>query len=141
MPENGVQRREEPTVPQWVCEHCYVHLVNGDCTEPDTCTPGSGDEHDPLHLFGDMRVTPGMLSDQHSCGRQCMCTQDDECEEHPSADAFTGDSRESQHHDPADHVGPDECDCERQEFSRWQCDGCGSYLHGSREAVTGWVAS
>lgn len=110
MPEKGTQRREEPTVPQWVCEHCYVHLVNGDCTEPDTCTPGSGDEHDPLHLFGDMRVTPGMLSDQHSCGRE-------------------------------DGQDVEECDCERQEFSRWQCDGCGSHLHGSREAVTGWVVS
>lgn len=61
---------EQPTVPQWICIHCYIHLVNGDCTEVDTCTPGSGDEHDPLHLFGYMGVTPGMLSEYHSCVRE-----------------------------------------------------------------------
>lgn len=31
----------------------------------------------------------------------CKCTHDDNCTEHPS-DMY-GDSRDSQHHDPADH--------------------------------------
>jgi hypothetical protein len=33
---------------------------------------------------------------------------------------------------------PDECDCERREFSTSRCDGCGSFLHGSRYAFTLW---
>lgn len=61
---------EQPTTPQWICIHCYIHLVNGDCTEVDTCTPGSEDEHDPMRLFGDMYVTSGTLSEEHSCGRE-----------------------------------------------------------------------
>lgn len=68
---------EEPTATQWVCVHCFSHLVNGDCTEMDTCTFGSGDENDPLHLFGDMHVTPGMLSEDHQCGRE---SGEDECD-------------------------------------------------------------
>jgi len=107
--------REQPTVPQWVCVHCFIHLVNGDCTEPDTC-PGSHreptpDDHDPLHLFGDMPITPGMLFSEHSCGKEAM--QD---------------------------VHPDfECDCETNTFSWSSCDGCGSSLGGERHAVTGWI--
>lgn len=31
-------------------------------------------------------------------------------------------------------VPDDECDCERREFSSSSCDGCGSYLAGSRYA-------
>ena len=61
---------EQPTSPQWVCLHCFIHLVNGDCTEPDTCTPGSEDENDPLHEFGGMHVTSGMLPEHHECGRE-----------------------------------------------------------------------
>jgi len=33
----------------------------------------------------------------------------------------------------------DECDCERIEFSSSSCDGCGSHLAGSREALTVWT--
>jgi hypothetical protein len=32
----------------------------------------------------------------------------------------------------------DECDCERNTFSTSQCEGCGSYLHGERHAMTLW---
>jgi hypothetical protein len=35
--------------------------------------------------------------------------------------------------------GDFECDCERDEFSRSQCDGCGTWLAGVREAATGWL--
>lgn len=60
-------RNEEATVPQWVCTHCFIHLVNDDCTESDTCTPGSGDENDPMRLLAGMDVTPGMLWEHHEC--------------------------------------------------------------------------
>ena len=29
-----------------------------------------------------------------------------------------------------------ECDCETNTFSTSQCEGCGSYLHGERHAMT-----
>jgi len=32
----------------------------------------------------------------------------------------------------------DECDCEVNTFSRSQCEGCGSRLHGERHAMTLW---
>lgn len=31
-----------------------------------------------------------------------------------------------------------ECDCERDTYSKSQCDGCGSWLHGERHAFTLW---
>jgi hypothetical protein len=30
----------------------------------------------------------------------------------------------------------DQCDCETDTFSRSSCEGCGSYLHGERHAMT-----
>lgn len=32
-----------------------------------------------------------------------------------------------------------ECDCERMTFTWSSCDGCGSHLGGSREALTVWI--
>lgn len=73
-----------PTTPQWICDHCHTHLVNGDCTETDTCTPGSGDEHDPLRLFEGLHISDGMLNDQHSCGRENGQEVDEcDCESNP----------------------------------------------------------
>ena len=108
---------EQLTFFQWLCEHCYIHLVNGDCTKPDTCHVGlhewevdATDENDPLHLFGDMHVTPGMLSEEHH----------EWCPNHTGA--YEAD-----------------CDCETHSFSWSACDGCGSNLGGVRHAVTGWI--
>lgn len=103
----------QPTVPQWICIHCYIHLVNGDCTQPENCHPVQcwalhPDVDHPLYLFRGMPVTPGMLDSEHECGRE-----------------------------NGEEV--DECDCERREFSTSTCDGCNSSLHGEREAVTGWL--
>lgn len=53
----------EATTTQWVCTHCFIHMVNGDCTETDTC--GTGVIPEPMHLFGNMEVTPGSLD--HEC--------------------------------------------------------------------------
>lgn len=35
-----------------------------------------------------------------------------------------------------DVPGDYECDCEKDSFSRSQCEGCGSCLHGERHAMT-----
>ena len=32
-----------------------------------------------------------------------------------------------------------ECDCETDTFSTSSCDGCGSYYHGERHAMTEWL--
>ncbi len=32
-----------------------------------------------------------------------------------------------------------ECDCETKSYSTSSCDGCGSYLHGERHAMTEWL--
>jgi len=105
---------EQATVPQWVCIHCFVHLVNGDCTD---VWSGEGDEYIgcseegrvPMNLFGDMHITPGMLWSEHACCGGCNV-----------------------------HTA-DECDCETITFSWSACDGCGSLLGGERHAVTGWI--
>ena len=65
---------EEPTYPCWVCTHCFIHLVNGDCTEVDDCNPV------PMNKFEGLHVTPGMLREHHSCERdaeecECDCEQ------------------------------------------------------------------
>jgi hypothetical protein len=36
----------------------------------------------------------------------------------------------------SDAPGDYECDCETDTYSTSQCDGCGSYLHGERHAMT-----
>ena len=101
---------ETATVPMWICTHCYIHLVNGDCTETDTCEFGAEDENDPLWKFGDMEIAPGMAWENHA----------DEC-------------------NAAASEGRDECDCETNTFGTSACEGCGSPYHGERHAVTGWT--
>jgi len=106
--------RGQPTSPQWVCMHCYIHLVNDDCTDVlyadpdredlDACSEGG---KVPMSLFEGMDVTPGMLDSEHDCNIHS--------------------------------VEREECDCEKKEFSWQSCDGCGSILGGERQAVTGWV--
>lgn len=103
----------EPTAVQWVCEHCYIHLVNGDCTQPDDCHPVQcwplhPSVSHPMYLFRGMQVTPGMTAENHQCGRE-------------------------------NGAVVDECDCEGAEFSWAFCDGCNSNLGGSRYAATGWI--
>jgi hypothetical protein len=33
-------------------------------------------------------------------------------------------------------INDGECDCENDSYSRSQCEGCGSWLHGERHAMT-----
>lgn len=110
-------RNEQPTTPQWICTHCFIHLVNGDCTdvlyaEPDSTEEQCGANYTiPMHMFGDMHVTMGMLYSEHT----------EECQDAQRGKAYEG-----------------ECDCEANNFSWSACDGCGSNLGGKRHAVTGW---
>lgn len=43
------------------------------------------------------------------------------------------------HNDECDRDDNSDCDCETIEFSKSQCDGCGSWLAGKRHAMTVFV--
>jgi hypothetical protein len=114
----------------WVCVCCMLRHVNGEC-----CTHGQHEEDGTVPLSAieaPFTVALGMAREEHdnTCAVKCTCTHDDDCEEH-------GDDPEA-HHDPADHVYPDdyECDCATNTYSTSQCAGCGSWLHGERHAMT-----
>lgn len=71
-------RESEPTTTQWVCEHCFIHLMNGDCIEPFACE----EPYAPMHLFEGVWVTPGSL--EHSCHDEGEERPDQcDCDENP----------------------------------------------------------
>ena len=113
-----------------VCGDCLHHHANGECGD---CHREEGHDSEPLSSIGDgFNVAMGMAYEEHddTCAVKCTCTHDDECPEHGEESGA--------HHDPSDHVRPDgyECDCETDTYSTSQCEGCGSYLHGERHAMT-----
>lgn len=64
---------KEPTVTQWVCQCCYVALVNG-----EECYCGNADnEQHPSELMSelaDYEPTPGTLEHAEGCEREdCDC--------------------------------------------------------------------
>jgi hypothetical protein len=92
----------------WVCVCCILSHANGECCADDQ---HGGDGVEPLSSIGDgFHVAMGMGYEEHA----------EDCETRI-------------------HNGvPDgyECDCETNTYSTSQCEGCGSYLHGERHAVT-----
>jgi hypothetical protein len=106
----------------WVCVCCYLSHANGECCSNDD---HGGDGIEPLSAIEPgYNVTIGMGWEDHT----------DEC--------LTHIVRELQDKFP-DMEWPDvpddyECDCEQNTFSRSRCEGCGSYLHGERHALTLW---
>lgn len=93
----------------WVCQCCMLTHTNGEC-----CSElyyGQDPEHDPLSSIGSgFTVTMGMVFEEHS----------EECLSSGALDR-----------------GYD-CDCETITHSRSSCEGCGSWLHGERHAMTLW---
>lgn len=91
----------------WVCQDCMLHHANGEC---GSCHGDYGHDEEPLNkIDGDFHVAMGTLSSEHS----------EECQDEQRGKAYEG-----------------ECDCETNSFSTSQCEGCGSYLHGERHAMT-----
>lgn len=91
----------------WVCQCCALQHANGECC-PD-------DEH------GGDGIAPWSAIDStrfHAWSGLPFAEHDEECEVRIQGEH------------PADY----ECECESREFSRSQCEGCGSRLHGSRYA-------
>jgi len=102
--------RDEPIDTIWVCVDCLMHAANGEC---GSCHDGPHDM-EPLGAIGDgYSVTPGMTYEDH----------EDDCL-----------IRGGRDNAPDDY----ECECEHNSFSTSQCEGCGSWLHGKREAMTLW---
>lgn len=103
----------------WVCVCCMLTHANGECCAEDT---HGGDSCEPLSAIeAPHTVAMGMAREEHSCR---------ECEGHPGLGDLT------EYCDGTCQPMPEECDCETNTFSTSQCEGCGSYLHGERHAMT-----
>lgn len=93
----------------WVCGDCLHHHANGEC---GSCHDDEhGHDKEPLSAIeAPNTVAMGMAYEEHA----------EDCEVRIQGQ------------------WPDnyECDCETNTFSKSQCEGCGSYLHGERHALT-----
>jgi hypothetical protein len=94
----------------WVCTDCLMHHANGEC---GSCHDDEhGHDEEPLSSIGEgFHVAMGMSYEEH----------DESCERHTKG---------------SDAADDHECDCETRTYSTSQCEGCGSYLHGERHAMT-----
>lgn len=106
----------------WVCACCMYSHANGECCADDQ---HGGDGIEPLSSIGlPFTVSMGMGWEDH----------DDECLTHIINDL----KARFPDVDWPDVPGDYECECEKNTFSRSQCEGCGSWLHGKRYAFTLW---
>lgn len=99
----------------WVCIDCYL-AHNGflEALESETDRERSTDR-EPLNLIPEgYDVTAGLLDSEHA----------DDCPIRTRGDELRA-------------VGFD-CDCAHQSFSWSACEGCGSTLGGTRDALTLW---
>lgn len=93
-----------------VCVCCMLMHANGECCSLDDA--GHSDGCEPLSAIGDgFHIAMGMGYEEHA--EDCL--------------------RRTQ---GSDAPGDYECDCETNTYSTSQCEGCGSYLHGERHAMT-----
>lgn len=111
---------DRTAVTLWVCEDCMLHHANGECG--DCPHPPERDGRGrfiafrgqgPLCLIDYTNSALGMGWEDHAEGcpnRVSKCS--------------------------GEYV---ECDCETRSFSTSRCDGCGSFLHGARHAMTEWI--
>jgi hypothetical protein len=92
----------------WVCVCCLFSHANGECCDSDE---HGGDSCEPLSALDGFQPALGMAYEEH----------EEDCLFHTmGSDA------------PDDY----ECECETNTYSTSQCEGCGSYLHGERHAMT-----
>lgn len=96
----------------WVCQDCMSHCANGEC---GSCSElyGPHDKEPLSAIEAPFSVTPGLSWDEHA----------DDCLRRPGNNE--GDLPDSY-----------ECDCGTDTYSRSPCEGCGSWLHGERHAMT-----
>lgn len=92
----------------WVCVDCYVHVAYGECAR---CYSIYGHDEKPLGCIDKWHIVElGMAHEDH----------------HPICEVRI----------QGMYLDDYDCDCEFRTFSKSQCEGCGSYLHGERHAVT-----
>jgi len=98
----------------WVCGNCLHHHANGEC----------GSCHDDVHGH-DKEPLSAIPEGQHTAMGMRYSEHSEDCPNHYPEGA-----------DTTQASGNVECDCETDTFSTSQCEGCGSYLHGERHAMT-----
>lgn len=104
----------------WVCQCCMLMHANGECCANEQ---HRGDGSKPLSaITAPFTVAMGMGWEDHA----------DECLTHVIRDL----EERFPDVDWPDVPGDYECDCETNTNSTSQCEGCGSYLHGKRHAMT-----
>lgn len=92
---------------------CSDCMLHHDIGECGGCHSEHGHDEEPLCLIRPpYTITMGKSYDEHLCEIEGGCY----------------DSRSK-------------CDCATDTYSTSQCDGCGSYLHGERHAMTLWDES
>lgn len=103
----------------WVCGSCLHHHANGECGD---CHDDPGHDEEPLCLIrGRFSAAIGMGWEDHN----------DECL------VYIVNDLKNRFPDMVwPDVYSDECDCQTNSHSTSQCEGCGSYLHGERHAMT-----
>lgn len=104
----------------WVCVDCLMMAANGEC--------GENPDRTPLGLLDGVEATLGLMADEHheDCDyRNSMAAKE-------AAETYNVDVEENQ------EIFDCNIDCENDEFSWSQCEGCGSTLGGSRHAMTVW---
>lgn len=90
-----------------LCVCCMLSVANGECCETHAETPA------PYLLADDPtveNVSLGILFSEHTCGRDAATVEED----------FRN------------GTGPDDCGCEREDFSSRPCGMCGDTLAGER---------
>lgn len=112
----------------WVCQDCMLHHANGEC---GGCHEGHDEE--PLSAIeAPFHVAMGMAWSEHSCGRECAGHGGEDADLlNPNVNIG-----ETTYCDGLCQPHPEECDCDTNTYSTSQCEGCGSYLHGERHAMT-----
>lgn len=96
----------------WVCQCCMLNHANGECG----CGAyyGEDPDHDPLSLVSNDRIAMGIPYEEHS----------DTCQVNIAGEWLND---------------MEECECETNTLSTSSCQGCGSWLHGERHAMTLWL--
>jgi hypothetical protein len=104
----------------WVCINCLHHHANGECGD---CHSDHGHDEEPLNAIEwPFSVAMGGGWEEHN----------DACIVFVINDLKRRFPDRNWPEVPGDY----ECDCEFDSFSRSPCDGCNSWLHGERHAMT-----
>jgi hypothetical protein len=112
----------------WFCTNCALVHANGECGEihAESCA-------ETVSLTRGDFVTA-----------KCDCGACEPLSEIPPGHSVTAGILQSEHDDSCPNRNRSnssewvECDCGNLTYSTRKCDGCGTTLHGSREAHTLW---